>query len=646
MKTQKINMTIGRFQPFTQGHLNMVNEGDGPCIIYRINSSNKLPSSLNDLKVSGRRVKSESIKNVIRYINDPTYDLTEQEKELLKRPFTNELIDKELNIVKHNNKNIIDVVPVKNMFDALDRFNAFCTEHPEYEPQYWMCGDDRVDQYTAMIDKYDELETELGSNQKLPNILKGKLITNIGKGRTKGVSGTAVRTSILNKDKSTFSRIMPQGVDGMFNDFVNAFERFRDILSGFIKESSSLKYYLLESLLPLSSHLVTEGGQAGHMAHPFDYTDFTANDLINLVDDIFGGRIEHMKEKLDGFNIMATMNNDGEVVFIRNNGNMNSERGGMTIDDMIEKWAEHEHQKKVFTQAGKIITTIFKKLNKKYFNPDPTHRRLINCECIVAGKTNILPYASDRVAFHGYKMYELRNDKWIEIESIEGHVDEIYKAAQGIDSAKPRPDLVIRSAKDAAEFASKFEQEITNLWRNEGMNLDESIETWKWNRYQQFAPEWCRNDKDIFNRMCNDDKSVKLTELKKKYPDYKDQFAALDKQIKKEVVGKIMEPIDDLFLKIGNELIDLCDGFVNSGSKDSVIQTIKKDMEDTISIVAKSDSDRAKEKIEKSMRRLQKLGNKYNAAEGVVIVYKGRLLKLTGSFAPINQALGARFDLE
>ena len=251
MKTQKINMTIGRFQPFTQGHLNMVNEGDGPCIIYRINSSNKLPSSLNDLKVSGRKVKPESIKNVIQYINNPTGDLTEQEKELLKRPFTNELIDKELNIVKRNNKNIIDVVPVKNMFDALDRFNAFCTEHPEYEPQYWMCGDDRVDQYTAMIDKYDELETELGSGQKLPNVLKGKLITNIGKGRTKGVSGTAVRASILNKDKSTFSRIMPRGVDGMFDDFVNAFDDFKTQLQKIIKEHRmmSLKEYIFENII-------------------------------------------------------------------------------------------------------------------------------------------------------------------------------------------------------------------------------------------------------------------------------------------------------------------------------------------------------------------------------------------------------------
>ena len=66
-----------------------------------------------------------------------------------------------------------------------------------------------------------------------------------------------------------------------------------------------------------------EGGQAGHMAHPFDYTDFSANDLIDLVDSLFKGKIENLKEKLDGFNIMATMNDKGEVVFVRNSGNLN-----------------------------------------------------------------------------------------------------------------------------------------------------------------------------------------------------------------------------------------------------------------------------------------------------------------------------------
>ena len=389
-----------------------------------------------------------------------------------------------------------------------------------------------------------------------------------------------------------------------------------------------------------------EGGQAGHMAHPFDYTDFSANDLIDLVDSLFKGKIENLKEKLDGFNIMATMNNKGEVVFVRNSGNLNSEKGGMSIDDMVEKWGEHEHQKKVFVQSGEIITKIFNKLGKDFFNPDSTHRKLINCECIIAGKTNVMPYATDRVAFHGYKVYELVDGKYKEVEDVEGHVDDIYKAAEGIDAAKPRPNLVIKSAEEGIKFAEKFTKAISKLWEDEGLKPEASIEEWKKIRYKKFAPDWCKDDDDISNRMCNDDKSVKATELKKRYPEHKDEIALLDKDLRKEIVGKIMDPMDNLFLAIGNELIDLLDGFVNSGAKDSIIKSLKADLESTVEEVEKSDSVKAKEKLEKSLNRLKALGDKYNAAEGIVIMYKGRRLKMTGSFAPMNQALGTRFELE
>lgn len=251
MPKQKLNMTVGKFQPFTLGHLNMVNEGEAPCIIYRIDSTNKIPSKLSELKVSGRKVKKESLDRVIEYINNPEGDLTEQEKELLKRPFTNELIDKELEIVKKSNNNIFDVVPVKNMYDALERFNKFITDNQDkYEAQYWMCGDDRVESYSKEIGHYDELETYLKSGEKIPNVLKDVLTTNTGKGRTEGVSGTEVRKAILNKDKAAFSKIMPKGVDKMFDDFTKAFDEFKEKLQSIIKESKmmTLKEYILENL--------------------------------------------------------------------------------------------------------------------------------------------------------------------------------------------------------------------------------------------------------------------------------------------------------------------------------------------------------------------------------------------------------------
>lgn len=244
-------MTVGRFQPFTKGHENMVNEGEAPCIIYQI-KPNGIPESIKGLKILGRVVKKESVNKVLQYLNGEQIDLTEQEKELLKRPFTNELISKELDIIKKNNKNILDVVYVKNVFDALDRFNNFIMENDDkYEPQYWMCGDDRVDNYETMIDKYDELETELGSGVNIKNVLKGRLKVNTGKGRTEGVSGTAVRKSIINNDKQAFERIMPKGTGKMFGEFVEAFNKFKSKLEVLIKECgmTSLKNYIFEKLV-------------------------------------------------------------------------------------------------------------------------------------------------------------------------------------------------------------------------------------------------------------------------------------------------------------------------------------------------------------------------------------------------------------
>lgn len=243
-------MTVGRFQPFTLGHLNMVNDGNAECIIYQIIPPT-LPKTLADMKIKGKKVKKEQIQHVLAYLNGEAVQLTEDEKEILKRPFTNELVSKELEIVQKSNKNIVDVVYVKNVFDALDRFNAFCTdEADEYEPQYWMCGDDRVDTYSELIDKYDELETELGNGNKIPNVLKGKMTTNIGSGRTEGVSGTAVRSSIIQNDKSAFQKIMPKGVGKMFDDFKKAFDDYTALLHGIIKEwkMTSLKDYVYESL--------------------------------------------------------------------------------------------------------------------------------------------------------------------------------------------------------------------------------------------------------------------------------------------------------------------------------------------------------------------------------------------------------------
>ena len=81
----------------------------------------------------------------------------------------------------------------------------------------------------------------------------------------------------------------------------------------------TLAKYLFENVFNKTTNIL-EGGASGHMAHSIDFSFFTAGDLKELVRDIFTGKIEDMTEKIDGTNIQATMNQFGEVVFIRNQG--------------------------------------------------------------------------------------------------------------------------------------------------------------------------------------------------------------------------------------------------------------------------------------------------------------------------------------
>ena len=644
MAKQKINVAVGRFQPFTLGHLNMVNEGGYPCIVYQMLPP-ELPDSLNDLKIKGSKAKPTEIKNVFNYITSGGEgSLTEREKELLKRPFTGSLIEKEMEIVKRSNKNILDVVYVKNAFEGIARFNKFILDNQdEYEPVYWLCGDDRKDEYQSTLDKYIKgkpLAIERGG-EEFENVISDIQIYT-GKGRTAGVSGTAVRLSIIQNDKSKFTKIMPAGVNTMFDDFVESFKVYTEKLQSLIKESMqvSLRDYLLEQFAVDCNTYIVEGGAAGHMAHPFDYTEFTGEELLELVDSLFGGKIEDVKEKLDGTNLHATMNNQGQVVFIRNKSNLNSETGGMSIEDMAAKWADKPSVQNTFLTAGRIIKEIFEKLGKKYFNPDAETRKVINCECIIAGKTNIMPYAEDRVAFHGYKIYKLNNGVWDEAEDVEGKVDDIYKAAEHLSSARPRANLIIKSIEDANKFANQFKTKLEKLFKAEGLTMSSSIEEWKRKRFEDLKPEWMDKAVDeIYNRWFNEDKSFKATELKKLYPDHYDEVKS-DK-FAKPYINDVMEPMDDLFLEIGNAFIKLCDGFTNQGSHDQIVNMLKKDVEDVMKEVEKNGSDDVKAKLEYQMNRLKKLGeDSINAAEGVVFTYKGKLMKLTGCFAPLNQVLG------
>ena len=396
----------------------------------------------------------------------------------------------------------------------------------------------------------------------------------------------------------------------------------------------------------LVESLVNEGGLAGHMAHPIDYIDFTAKDLKNLITDIFSGKIEDITEKIDGTNIQATVNNDGNVVFLRNNKDLNNVNGGMSIEDMAAKYASKPSVAKTFLDAAEIITNVFKSINPNFFNPSPSKKLVANCECVIAGITNIIPYAEAQVDFHDIYIYIKDDDNWKLEKVTKKGLDVIDAACEKIDSAKITPKVIVEITKESNNLIKKYHTLIDKLIKDDNVSIDE----WKYNEFIKHINKnhsWVTSNsqgiKILYNRWFNNDKSTNIRLIKQMYPDNISELTDLDKKGYKDIISNIVDPLDQIFMSLGNDVIKLCRGLINGASNNEVIKHLQNDMKLVIDDVKSNGNVDTQTKLIRQLQRLESAGGEtsINSAEGIVFKYKGRLMKLTGSFAPLNQILGS-----
>lgn len=394
-----------------------------------------------------------------------------------------------------------------------------------------------------------------------------------------------------------------------------------------------------------------EGGASGHMAHPYDYTEFTLRDLKGLIRNLFSGKIEDITEKIDGTNIQATMNPQGQVVFIRNKGDLNSELGGMTIDDMAKKWEAKPSVAKTFLTAGHIITEVFEQIGPKFFNPSDNKKLVLNCECVTEGKTNVLYYNSSQVDFHDIWVYEKNEEgKWENTDVTKTGLDTIQKACEKVDNAQITPKLIIKVQQESEDILVSFIKKLDRIFKDANCKEQSTVDDWKFSRFLSYCKEhqewtdWVLKSEEgtklLYRRWFHDDKSVNIKKICELYPEDANNVRAVDKKEYKQWVSSVMEPLDTFFIELGNSIIELCDGILNQDSKAEIVKKLKNDLEEVVSEIELTGDDDANQKMTKQLTRLEGIG--LNATEGIVFRYKGKLMKCTGSFAALNQLLGMK----
>lgn len=178
---EKVNIIIGRFQPFTLGHLKCAQEAQ----------------------------KKLGVKSVLLVINTVKQDA--------RHPFLTKQIEKILDKMCKDEPSLAGYVLVKNA-DIVK--NIEILREAGYEPISWTCGTDRYAPYETMVKKYGK-DINLDPNFEMIEVKRGD----------EDISATAVRKALRDNDEDTFKNLVP-------DSWKKQFAFLREIIMG-VDESIS-----------------------------------------------------------------------------------------------------------------------------------------------------------------------------------------------------------------------------------------------------------------------------------------------------------------------------------------------------------------------------------------------------------------------
>ena len=399
--------------------------------------------------------------------------------------------------------------------------------------------------------------------------------------------------------------------------------------------------------------LILEGGAAGHMSHPFDEKDLTFGDFKKIIDSGLQGELnfeEEATEKTDGQNVFATVM-DGEVKFARNKGEM---KNPMTLQQFKDKFEDHGSPlvRDTFQFAAEDLASSLNKIPAKDLEVFNNGKSFMNMELIYSKNPNVIYYDRDIIQFHGIKHTDGEGN---EIGEETKYAASIAKALKDLklDMGKTFsiiPPQIIKLGKDIdfEKNKAKFIKQVEDLRKRFNLTDADEVsryhEMWWRETIDKNFPDLTQDYKEgLLLRWAYDDKkTLNIRSLDKELG--KDQSTLIKKFDKEDVKKKQKEnirPFEDLFLELGSVILKNASNFV-AANPDAEMQRLQKQLKDEAEAVRKSGNVSDIEKVAKELERLERIGGIESIipTEGIVFVYKGKVMKLTGTFAAVNTLLG------
>ena len=457
----------------------------------------------------------------------------------------------------------------------------------------------------------------------------------------KGISASVLRKDLQNLDYNSFKTNYPGTSDSTT----------KIIFSKLTKKSSVL-----------ASEQLMEGGAAGHLAHPYEDYDLTFADIKAMIEASLSGTIESAQEKLDGQNLMITYK-DGQIRAARNKGQVKDQAAAsLTVKQMADMFSGRGSIRTAFVEAMKdlkaAIDGLTTKQKEKFF---ANGTKFLNLEVLFPETANVVPYGAAQLRLHHVKEYDAAGNVVGEdleaAKQLEGALRQIEAQNQKTFEIRVTDPLTIAKSKDYKnqrdELLKKLNEIKTRFGLKDGDKLGLYFQGW-WSDYitntaKQYGYQIPENTlQQLINRWAfgNKETNIKVIRDGVDNEDFKNWLTNFDKSdylAQRKVAG---QPVENLFLKLGVYTLQNVENLVALNPNDSV-RKIKQDLRQAIEDIKASANDNTVDDsalvfLKRELRRLKDIGG-FGAVlptEGLVFKYNGKLYKLTGAFAPINQILG------
>ena len=425
--------------------------------------------------------------------------------------------------------------------------------------------------------------------------------------------------------------------------------------------NNSITPYELYELINNSSNkidarqLLTCGGVAGHMTHPFEDMDLTFGDLKQMITTGLSGQITvegSPTEKLDGQNLFVTFK-QGKLYAARNKTDIKN--GGMDYHAIKTKFsgrgAIEESFTKAFEDLESAIQSLTDRQQKRIFGDGSIW---MNLEIVYPKSANVIDYDGAFIVFHGSTEYspsgEKIEDRPENARILGGMIKQVNTDTQSSFNIRQPKKIVVKKSKNFAKKRGYFINEITKLQRQMKCTDNDTLGTWHIRKWKQFIKSTVSGIGGQIDKISTEGLAKRWAFFDKKFalnstniPDTTTLSWAksFDKSESVEKMKEIMRPFEFLILRFGAEVLkNVMDVMSLDPSKTS--QKIKNDVKIAIDKLTTSNNPYDIKVLQTQLKRIEAAGGIESIVplEGIVFKFGGKIYKLTGAFAPINQLLG------